>query len=200
MALDIGTPSVLSFQSGDTRDNTINIISKGLNFINTIDNSTQLIINNDGLCILDLSNNIISLQDWMDEVTKNIKILGGIDGAGYSFGDLISDVIGGVVTVGGFLSSAGVFAYVVTVMKSLFIKSSIVSSITSGLDIGNEFKDKFVEQGYTTITETNDEDTFKNVSNDKLIERVCCLLVLNLVSSTLSCIRQPRPQLIILMG
>jgi hypothetical protein len=24
-------------------------------------------------------------------------------------------------------------------------------------------------------------------------ERVCCLLVLNLVSSTLSCIRQPRP-------
>jgi hypothetical protein len=26
-------------------------------------------------------------------------------------------------------------------------------------------------------------------------ERVCCLLVLNLVSSTLSCIRQPRPRL-----
>ena len=31
-------------QSGDTSDNTINIISKGLNFINTIDNSNQLII------------------------------------------------------------------------------------------------------------------------------------------------------------
>ena len=42
----------------------------------------------------------------MDAVTKIIKILGGIDGAGYSFGDLISDVIGGVVTVGGFLASA----------------------------------------------------------------------------------------------
>jgi hypothetical protein len=28
-------------------------------------------------------------------------------------------------------------------------------------------------------------------------ERECCLLVLNLVSSTLSCIRQPRPRLII---
>ena len=27
------------------------------------------------------------------------------------------------------------------------------------------------------------------------LERVCCLLVLNLVSSTLSCIRQPRPRL-----
>ena len=26
-------------------------------------------------------------------------------------------------------------------------------------------------------------------------ERECCLLVLNLVSSTLSCIRQPRPRL-----
>ena len=99
----------------------------------------------------------------------NSKILGGIDGAGYSFGDLISDVIGGVVTVGGFLASAGVFAYVATVMKSLFIKSSIVSSITSGLDIGNEFKDKFVEPGYTTITEANAADAFKNVSNDKLI-------------------------------
>ena len=29
-------------------------------------------------------------------------------------------------------------------------------------------------------------------------ERVCCLLVLNLVSSTLSCIRRPRPRLRVL--
>ena len=29
-------------------------------------------------------------------------------------------------------------------------------------------------------------------------ERVCCLLVLNLVSSTLPCIRQPRPRLRVL--
>ena len=29
-------------------------------------------------------------------------------------------------------------------------------------------------------------------------ERVCCLLVLNLVSSTLSCIHQPRPRLRVL--
>ena len=39
----------------------------------------------------------------------------------------------------------------------------------SGFDIGNEFKDKFVEQGYTTITEANAAASFKNVSNDKLI-------------------------------
>jgi hypothetical protein len=31
-----------------------------------------------------------------------------------------------------------------------------------------------------------------------LTERVCCLLVLNLVSSTLSCIRRPRPRLLVL--
>jgi len=30
-----------------------------------------------------------------------------------------------------------------------------------------------------------------------MLERECCLLVLNLVSSTLPCIRQPRPRLII---
>ena len=62
----------------------------------------------------------------MDAVTQIIKILGGIDGTGYAFSDLIliffkkkseisgvdgtgyafsdliSDVVGGVVTVGGF--------------------------------------------------------------------------------------------------
>jgi hypothetical protein len=30
------------------------------------------------------------------------------------------------------------------------------------------------------------------------LERECCLLVLNLVSSTLPCIRQPRPRLRVL--
>ena len=33
------------------------------------------------------------------------------------------------------------------------------------------------------------------IYNIIIIERECCLLVLNLVSSTLSCIRQPRPRL-----
>ena len=105
----------------------------------------------------------------MDALTRIIKILGGIDGDGYAFSDLISDVVGGVVTVEGFLSSVGFFTFVATIMKSTFIKTSVVSSITSGLDLGNDFKDKFVEQGYTTITEANAQDAFKNVSNDKLL-------------------------------
>jgi len=36
------------------------------------------------------------------------------------------------------------------------------------------------------------------LGSSSLIERECCLLVLNLVSSTLSCIRQPRPRLRVL--
>jgi len=78
-------------------------------------------------------------------------------------------VVGGVITVGTGLASIGAFTYIAASFKSAFIKTSIVSSITSGLDIGNEFKDKFVETGYTTITESNAVDAFKNVSNDKLI-------------------------------
>ena len=115
-------------------------------FKNAIDNSIQLIVNNDGLFIKDLSSNIISLQDWMDALTRIIKILGGIDGDGYAFSDLISDVVGGVVTVEGFLSSVGFFTFVATIMKSTFIKTSVVSSITSGLDMGNDFKNKFVNK------------------------------------------------------
>ena len=105
----------------------------------------------------------------MTAITDIIKILGGINGSGYSMSDLISDVVGGVVTVGGLLASAGFFTYVAAIMKSTFIKTAIVSSINNGLDIGNEFKDKFIEQGYTTINEANAQDAFKNVSSDKLL-------------------------------
>ena len=59
-------PSILQITSEDTNDETIKIITKGLYFKNAIDNSIQLIVNNDGLFIKDLSSNIISLQDWMD--------------------------------------------------------------------------------------------------------------------------------------
>jgi hypothetical protein len=62
LPLKIGLPSVLSFQSTDTSDNAINIISKGLNFINTIDNSNQLIIDNEGIFIKDLSRNDIDTR------------------------------------------------------------------------------------------------------------------------------------------
>ena len=47
--------SILQITSEDTLDETTKIITKGLYFKNAIDNSTQLIINNDGLFILDLS-------------------------------------------------------------------------------------------------------------------------------------------------
>ena len=137
---------ILQITSEDTNDETIKIITKGLYFKNAIDNSIQLIVNNDGLFIKDLSSNIISLQDWMDALTRIIKILGGIDGDGYDLSDLISDVVGGVVTVEGFLSSVGFFTFVATIMKSTFIKTSVVSSITSGLDMGNDFKNKFVNK------------------------------------------------------
>jgi hypothetical protein len=162
-------PSMLQITSDDTADETIKIVTKGLYLKNTINDSIQLRINDDGIFILDLSENIINLPEWMNAVIKIIKILGGIDGEGYSFGDLISEVVGGAVTIGGFFACAGVFAYVGTVMKSAFVKPAIVSSITSGLDIGNEFKNKCIEQGFSTITEANAKDAFKNVSSDKLL-------------------------------
>ena len=40
--------------------------------------------------------------------------------------------------------------------------------------------------------------TLAGDANADIMERECCLLVLNLVSSTLSCIRQPRPRLRVL--
>ena len=45
----------------------------------------------------------------MTGITKIIKILGGIDGEGYALSDLISDTVGGVITIGGLLSSVGFF-------------------------------------------------------------------------------------------
>ena len=47
--------SLLQITSENALDETTKIITKGLYFKNAIDNSTQLIINNDGLFILDLS-------------------------------------------------------------------------------------------------------------------------------------------------
>jgi hypothetical protein len=55
-------PSILQITSEDTNDETTKIITKGLYFKNAIDNSIQLIVNNDGIFIKDLSQNIISLH------------------------------------------------------------------------------------------------------------------------------------------
>ncbi len=98
----------------------------------------------------------------MKSVEDALITLGGFGGTGFTWLDL---VFGGV----GFLASIGAFSYVAALFKSAFIKTAIVSSITAGTDIGNEFKDKFVEAGYTTITEANAENAFKNVSNEKLL-------------------------------
>ena len=106
----IGTPSVLSIQSTDTSESTINIITKVINFTNAIDNSNQLIIDNEGVFIKEIyRDNAINtrdtgfknLNDWMVAVENMLITLGGFEGSGYTFIDLISDVIG----VGGLLAN-----------------------------------------------------------------------------------------------
>jgi hypothetical protein len=53
--------------------------------------------------------------------------------------------------------------------------------------------------GLDSRRQDSDPIPFQAKSRPRLAkERVCCLLVLNLVSSTLSCIRRPRPRLLVL--
>jgi hypothetical protein len=115
LPLNIGTPSMLSIQSTDTSDSTINIITKGINFTNAIDNSNQLIIDNEGVFIKEINRDqaidtrdtgFKNLNDWMAAVEDMLITLGGFKGSGYTFIDLISDIIG----VGGLLASLGAFA------------------------------------------------------------------------------------------
>ncbi len=51
---NISTPSVLQIQSTDTSESTINIITKGINFTNAMDNTNQLIIDNEGAFIKEI--------------------------------------------------------------------------------------------------------------------------------------------------
>jgi len=51
---NIGTRSVLQIQSYDTSESTKNIITKGINFTNAIDNTNQLIIDNEGVFIKEI--------------------------------------------------------------------------------------------------------------------------------------------------
>ena len=144
---------MLSFQSTDTSDNAINIISKGLNFINTIDNSNQLIIDNEGVFLkqfdrddpLSVSEGYINLQDWMAKIQEIVLKLGGIDGNGYSFGDLVSDIFG----VGSILAQVGVFAAVYSAMKSLFIKDVFFDALEAGSELAKDFKDDFLDSAFT---------------------------------------------------
>ena len=51
---NIGTPSVLQIQIIDTSESTMNIITKGISFTNAIDNTNQLIIDNEGVFIKEI--------------------------------------------------------------------------------------------------------------------------------------------------
>ncbi len=77
--------------------------------------------------------------------------LGGFKGSGYTFIDLISDIIG----VGGLLASLGAFAamkgYILslgTAMKSAFLSSAILNTVDDGVDLGKIFKDEFIEDAF----------------------------------------------------
>jgi hypothetical protein len=129
LPLNIGTLSVLQIQSTDTSDSTIIIITKGINFTNAIHNTNQLIIDNEGIFLkqfdrddpINVTEGFINLQDWMAKIQEIVLKSGGIDGNGYSFGVLISDMFG----FGSVLVQVGVFAVVYSTMKSLFIKRCI---------------------------------------------------------------------------
>jgi hypothetical protein len=77
--------SLLQINSENASDETTKIITKGLHFKNAIDDTTQIIINNDGLFILDLSRNSIdtrdtgfqNLNDWMRSIEEALITLSG---------------------------------------------------------------------------------------------------------------------------
>jgi hypothetical protein len=182
LALNIGAPSVLSIQSGDTSDNTINIISKGLNFINTIDNSNQLIIDNDGVFIKDISRNedidtrgtgFQNLNDWMRGVEEALITLGGFGGSGFTWIDLVSGGVGILASMGAFAAAKSAIVSLGVAMKSAFLGSTILNSIDDGVDLAKEFKDDFIEDAFANssnaVIRSNAEEAFKNVSHDELI-------------------------------
>ena len=69
MRTNIGTPSVLQIQSTDTSESTINIITKGINFTNAIDNTNQLIIDNEGVFLKEI------YRDWVQFVVCNATVV-----------------------------------------------------------------------------------------------------------------------------
>ncbi len=138
LPLNIGTPTVLSIQSTDTSESTINIITKGINFTNAIDNSNQ-------------DTGFKDLNDWMAAVEDMLITLGGFKGSGYRFIDLISDIIG----FGGLLASLGAFAamkgYIlslVVAVKSMFLSTTVLNTIDDGVDLAKDFKNEFIEDAF----------------------------------------------------
>jgi hypothetical protein len=82
----------------------------------------------------------------MVTVVENMLItLGGFGGSGYTFLDLIRDVVG----VGSPLASLGVFgaiaasaAYMGGAMKSLFIKDIFFDALEAGSELAKDLKDE----------------------------------------------------------
>jgi hypothetical protein len=174
---NIGTPSVLQIQSTDTSESTINIITKGINLTNTIDNTNQLIIDNDGVFIKEIyrdnridtrDTDFKNLNDWMTVVEEMLITLGGFKGSGYTFIDLFSDLIG----VGGLLASLRAFAvmkrYILSLgtgMKSAFLSSAILNTADDGVDLTKDFKDELIEDDFANssnaVIRSNTEEHFK---------------------------------------
>ena len=185
LPLNIGTPSVLQIQSTDTSESTINKITKGINFTNAIDNTNQLIIDNEGVFIKEIyRDNAINtrdtgfknLNDWMAAVEDMLITLGGFKESGYTFIDLISDIIGVV----GLLASLGAFAamkgYILSLgvaMKSMFLSTTVLNTIDDGVDLAKDFKNDFIEDAFANssnaVIGSNVEEAFKNVTHDELI-------------------------------
>jgi hypothetical protein len=99
-------------------------MTRGINFTNAIENTNQLIIDIEGVFIKEIyRDNAIdtrdtgfkNLNDWMVAVEDMLITLGGFKGSGYTFIDLISDLIG----VGGLLASLGAFAAMKSYILSL---------------------------------------------------------------------------------
>ncbi len=152
LPLNIGTPSVLSIQSTDTSDNTINIITKGLNFINTIDNSNQLIIDNEGVFIKDISRNedidtrgtgFQNLNDWMKSVEEALITLGGFGGSGFTWIDLVLGGVGILASMGAFAAAKSAIVSLGVAMKSAFLGSTILNSIDDGRERGERERESF---------------------------------------------------------
>jgi hypothetical protein len=82
------------------------------------------------------------------KIKEIVLRLGGLDGSGYSFGDLISDIFG----VGSILPQEGIFAVVYSLMKSLVIKDIFLDDLESGSELPKKFQDKFVENTFANAS------------------------------------------------
>ena len=126
-----GCPSVLKILRIDSNEEITKSLSKIWLFNSDYDATSHVLINNDGIYWtimmgfikqinrdnpLQIEDNFINLQEWMNKVQEILSSVGGINGSGYSFSDLITDVVG----LGSFLAQVGVFAAIYAAIKLAF--------------------------------------------------------------------------------